>query len=156
MNLATLLTLERVCCQADISSKKRALHELSELLAMPHPNLRVEEVFDSLLSRERLGTTGLGKGVAIPHGRLAGINTASAALITLKNGIDYDAPDGQSVDVLFALMVPEESTDEHLGILAHLAEMMTDKHFMEQLRKQKNCPSLHALVSQWQGRSTTA
>ncbi len=156
MNLATLLTLERVCCKADIRSKKRALHELSELLAMTHPNLRVEEVFDSLLSRERLGTTGIGKGVAIPHGRLAEIETASAALVTLKKGIDYDAPDAQSVDVFFALIVPEKSTDEHLQTLAHLAEMMADEHFMSQLRKQKGCQPLHALVSQWQSSSTVA
>lgn len=155
MNLATLLTLERVCCNADINSKKRALHELSELLAMTHPKLRVEEVFDSLLSRERLGTTGLGKGVAIPHGRLA-IDTASAALITLKKGIDYDAPDTQSVDVFFALVVPEQSTDEHLNTLAHLAEMMADEHFINQLRKQKSCQPLHALVSQWRSTSTAA
>jgi len=155
MNLATLLPLERVCCNADINSKKRALHELSELLAMTHPKLRVEEVFDSLLSRERLGTTGLGKGVAIPHGRLD-IDTASAALITLKKGIDYDAPDTQSVDVFFALVVPEQSTDEHLNTLAHLAEMMADEHFMTLLRKQKSCQSLHGLVSQWQRTSTAA
>ena len=155
MNLATLLPLERVCCNADISSKKRALQELSELLAMTHPDLRVEEIFDSLLARERLGTTGLGKGVAIPHGRLVEMSTASAALITLKKGIDYDAPDAQPVDVFFALIVPEQSTDEHLKTLAHLAEMMADECFMSRLRKQKSCQSLHALVSQWQDTSTS-
>lgn len=156
MNLATLLPLERVCCNADISSKKRVLQELSELLASTNAELREEEIFNSLLNRERLGATGLGKGVAIPHGRLAATDTASAALITLNRGIDFDAPDAQPVDILFALIVPEESTDEHLQILAHLAEMMADEGFMTRLRKQKNCQPLHILVSQWQGASTNA
>jgi PTS system nitrogen regulatory IIA component len=157
MNLAALLPLERVCCNAQINSKKRALHELSELLAMTNPILRVDEVFDSLLIRERLGSTGLGKGVAIPHGRLVATKTTSAALalITLKKGIDYDAPDTQPVDIFFALIVPEQSTDKHLHILAHLAEMMSDEHFVGRLRDQKNCQSLHTLVNQWHGTSTT-
>lgn len=151
MNLASLLSIERVCCKADISSKKRALQELSALLASSNAELRKKEIFNSLLSRERLGATGLGKGVAIPHGRLAAADTASAALITLNQGVDYDALDDQPVDVLFALIVPEQSIDEHLETLAHLAEMMADESFMIRLREQKNCQTLHTMVSDWQG-----
>ncbi|SEQ26994.1 PTS system, nitrogen regulatory IIA component [Ectothiorhodospira magna] len=149
MNIGDLLAPERVTCLPDVSSKKRVLEMLGEMLASHLPRLTQGEIFDSLLARERLGSTGLGHGVAIPHGRLAGADTACAALIKLERGVDYDAPDSEPVDILFALVVPAECTDEHLQILALLARLFSDPETLAQLRSAKGAEDLLALVHQW-------
>lgn len=134
MNLATLISPEAIVCIEDISSKKRALEKLAGLLADVNPQLKHDQIVDALMERERLGTTALGKGVAIPHCRLANIEKASIALVKINAGIDFDAPDQLPVDILLALIVPKESTEEHLQILAQLAELLSDNQFLEQLR----------------------
>ncbi len=131
-----LLLPARIVCQQDSSSKKRSVEMLSILLASAVPDYTETEIFDSLIARERLGSTGLGSGVALPHGRLRGLKQPIAALVTLRQGIDFDAIDRQPVDLLYALLVPEESTDEHLKILAHLAGLFSDPDFCSRLR---NC-----------------
>lgn len=150
MNIAELLSADRVQCDSPAGSKKRALDALSEKLAEAFPNLTQREVFDSLIGRERLGSTGLGHGIAIPHGRLAGIDQAAGAFMTLADGIDYDAPDRQPVDVLFALVVPEVCTDQHLQILATLAQMFADPTTVQQLRQCDSPERLLALFNEWQ------
>lgn len=150
MNISELLTPERVVCTDEVSSKKRALEMLSEMLAADEPELTGGEIFDSLLSRERLGSTGLGRGVAIPHGRVRGINTAIAAMLKLEHGVDYDAPDREPVDLLFALLVPQESTDEHLQILAALARMFADPPTLARLREARDSGALLLQVSHWE------
>ncbi|MDX1251620.1 MAG: PTS IIA-like nitrogen regulatory protein PtsN [Gammaproteobacteria bacterium] len=130
MQIADLITPDRVACHVKASSKKRAFELLADMLAGCQPGLTQQDIVDSLMSRERLGSTGLGHGVAIPHGRIKKLHTALAAVVQLERGIDFDAIDNEPVDLLFALVVPEESTEEHLQLLAQLAEMLSD----EQLR----------------------
>ncbi len=148
MLLANLLTVDRIRCNAQAASKKRVLEQLGALLA-EGATLPQAEVFNSLLSRERLGSTGLGHGVAIPHGRVKGNELTTAAFVKLEQGIDFDAIDGQPVDLLFGLLVPEASTEEHLKLLAHLAEMFSDKEFVARLRAATSNEEIHHLLTEW-------
>ena len=134
MEINDILKLSRVRCNISVSSKKRALEVLSELFTSNSNELSQDDVFDSLFNRERLGTTGVGHGVAIPHARVPGIETPVAAAIKLVDGIEFDTPDNEPVDILFGLLVPQESTDEHLQILAYLAQMFADSKTRNHLR----------------------
>lgn len=148
MLLANLLTVDRIRCNAQAASKKRVLEQLGALLA-GGASLTPTEVFNSLLSRERLGSTGLGHGVAIPHARMKGNELTAAAFIKLEQGVDFDAVDGEPVDLVFGLLVPEASTEEHLTLLAHLAEMFSDKAFVVRLRAAASNEEIHRLLTQW-------
>lgn len=150
MQLTDLLAPERICCGSRAGSKKRVLEQISGLIAESQEALEKNEVFDSLLSRERLGSTGLGHGVAIPHGRIKGSDKAIGALVTLEHGIDFDAMDNQDVDLLFAVLVPENATDEHLQILAKLAEMFSDAELLERMRKAEDATTLLNEIRNWQ------
>lgn len=150
MLVSELLELERISCNAHAASKKRVLEQLSELLAGNQTELTQTQVFDSLLSRERLGSTGLGHGVAIPHGRVKNSDKTLLAMIKLDHGIDYDAIDNKPVDLLFALLVPEQSTDEHLQLLSQLAEMLSDAELVKQLRAATSSRNLLNTIHQWQ------
>jgi PTS system nitrogen regulatory IIA component len=150
MNITELLSPERVVQRSDVASKKKALELLGDLLAEAEPDISSRAVFDSLLGRERLGSTGLGYGVALPHGRLAGTQNAIGAVLKLDQGIDFDATDQQPVDLLFALLVPEHFTNEHLMIIAYLAEMFDDKGFCEQLRAATSDQHLYDQLAGWQ------
>ena len=149
MQISALLTPERIACHQDSSSKKRSLEILSQLLSASLPAFSEGELFDSLIGRERLGSTGLGRGVALPHGRLSGLDTPLAAFVTLRSGVDFDAVDSKPVDLMFALLVPEESTDEHLQILAHLAAMFSDDDFCTALRKCVSAQQCLEHISHW-------
>lgn len=149
MNLSELITPRQVTCRADVTSKKRALELLGELVAQATGDLEQRTVFESLLSRERLGSTGLGHGVALPHGRLAASPRAIGAVLKLEQGIDFDAIDQQPVDLLFALIVPEHFTDEHLKILAYLAEMFSNQEFCQQLRACREDQALYEQLLSW-------
>ena len=151
MHIGELLTKDRILNDADILSKKRALETLSELLAQDG-QLSSHEIFDTLLARERLGSTGLGHGVAIPHGRIPGLKQTQAAFIKLSGGIDFDAPDHKPVDLLFALLVPEECTNEHLEMLAKLAELFSDPATVQQLRGAHDSESALGLLNDWDAR----
>lgn len=150
MNLQDLITPERVRCNETIASKKRTLERLSELVANSEGAADKLTVFTSLIGRERLGSTGLGHGVALPHGRLEEQNVAIAAFVKLQQGIDFDASDQRPVDLVFALLVPEHFTDEHLRILAYLAEMFSDQGFCSQLRAAATHQALYELLINWQ------
>ncbi|MBI1422707.1 MAG: PTS IIA-like nitrogen regulatory protein PtsN [Gammaproteobacteria bacterium] len=150
MHLSDLISPERIRCNLDAQSKKRALEQLSELISQNQDTITSTQVFDSLLSRERLGGTGVGHGVAIPHGRLRNSQKALGAFIKLAHGVDYDAADKQPVDLLFALLVPEESTEEHLQILAQLAAMFSDESMREKLRHAEDTADIHELLLAWQ------
>lgn len=156
MNIAQLLAPERILCEPDAVSKKRSLEILSEILVKNEPEIPAQHVFESLLGREKLGSTGLGNGVALPHGRSDSFDQARLAVIKLARGIDYDAPDSEPVDLLFALIVPEDSTDDHLQILALLAEMLADKKFLTQIRQTNNCQALYQLLTHWEKTSNAA
>lgn len=149
MKISTLLSPARLACHQDSSSKKRTLELLSQLLSASLPAYSEGELFDSLIGRERLGSTGMGHGVALPHGRLRGLQAPIAAFVSLAQGIDYDAPDNQPVDLLFALLVPEESTEEHLQILASLAAMFSDARLCQALRECPDGGQCLARIQHW-------
>lgn len=155
MRISSLLSPERVLCLPQVSSKKRALEMLSEMLASRLPELGKDEIFASLLARERLGSTGLGHGVAIPHGRLSGVSSALGAVLKLRQGVDYDAPDSEPVDIMFALLVPEECTDEHLQILARLARMFSQPAMLSQLRVTEDPADVLIQMQAWDEQSAT-
>jgi len=146
---AALLTPERVRCKEPIGSKKRALELAADLLAAAVPTMSALEIFDALNTRERLGSTGLGHGMALPHGRITGLDAPLAACLTLAEPIDFDAPDRQRVDVLFVLLVPRECSDEHLQILAGLAEMFNDGSLRDALREQTDAAALIECLRDW-------
>lgn len=132
-----------------MSSKKRALELISDLLAESEAGLVQNEIFSSLIERERLGSTGLGHGVAIPHGRLKGLEHPVCAFVKLIQGVDYDAADGDPVDMICALLVPEESTNEHLHVLSMLAEMFSDEDRCSRLRAAKTGREVYDLLVSW-------
>lgn len=150
MQLSKFINVNRIKKGVDVLSKKRALEELSNLIAQDQTQLNANGIFESLISRERLGSTGVGYGVAIPHGRIKNCENITGALIQLEQGVEFDAMDNQPVDILFALIVPEESTDEHLQVLALLASMFNDGSFRQKLRQSQNEEEIYQLLTQWQ------
>lgn len=156
MHITSLFSPESVSCCQKTSSKKRALEQLSQLLTQNTSSITAEEIFDRLVGRERLGSTGLGHGVAIPHGRMDGLQAPTAACIRLESGVDYDAPDHKTVDLMVALLVPEEATDEHLQLLAQLAEMFSDHDFTQKLRETRNSQELYQLLQHWEAKHASA
>ncbi len=147
MQISEILSPDRICFDTSGASKKAALETLSGMIASGNPDITQSEVFDSLLSRERLGSTGLGHGVAIPHGRLNHDNKTLGAFIRMQTPVDYDAIDRQPVDILFALLVPQESTDEHLQILSKLAEKFSDDSLLNQLRTETSADTIYNLLT---------
>lgn len=143
-----LITTASIRARAEITSKKRLLESLAELLAAAAPQLTTAAVFERLLQRERLGSTGLGHGVALPHARASDVEQALGAFIQMRSGIDFDAVDDQPVDLAFALLVPEAATDEHLRLLASLAEMFTRGDLRQALREAKSPEGLRVLLLQ--------
>jgi nitrogen PTS system EIIA component len=135
MEIAEILDLDRIVVDAESTSKKAVLEKLASLLSSADTALTSAIVFDCLLARERLGTTGLGSGIAIPHGRVASNGKAIGAFIRTINPIDFDAVDSLPVDIFFALCVPEEATDEHLALLSALAANFSDPKFVEVIRE---------------------
>ena len=150
MNLiAKLLPETNVLIDLDVSSKKRVFEHVG-LLFENNNNVARSEVFDSLFAREKLGSTGLGQGVAIPHGRIKGLKEAMGAAVRLRQPIPFDAPDAQNVAIVFVLLVPDRATDMHLQILSELAQMFSEKPFREQLNAAPDAAELHRLITQWQ------
>jgi PTS system nitrogen regulatory IIA component len=149
MQIIDFVNTERVSFKIAISSKKRALEVLSEIFASSCKEVRENDVLDKLIERERLGTTGFGHGVAIPHGRVPNINEAAISIMLLEEPIDFDAMDNQPVDILFALIVPEEATEKHLQMLSQIAEMLRDQEFLRQLRSANSKESLINIVQLW-------
>ncbi|MGF1529703.1 MAG: PTS sugar transporter subunit IIA [Candidatus Competibacterales bacterium] len=151
MDITRLVTAERVLACSDIASKKRLLERLAELIVSDSVRLEQRAVFERLIWRERLGSTGLGRGVALPHGKLPGLHQALGALVKLDKGVDFDALDQKPVDLIFALIVPEHFTDEHLKILAHLAELFSDVQLCADLRAAPDSAALFQRLLAWSG-----
>ena len=147
MNIANLLSPERVSICTDIGSKKRLLELISEELARNSDEFTQREIFESLCARERLGSTGLGRGVAIPHGRIKGSQHVEASFIRLKKPLPYDAADGEPVDLLFCLAVPEDCGEDHLKLLAQVAELFSDPEMLVRLRQAEDAGTLMQLLS---------
>jgi PTS system nitrogen regulatory IIA component len=150
MHLIDLLAPARVVAGASVTSKKRLLELLANLLADGRDSEAERAIFDSLCAREKLGSTGLGQGVAIPHGRSPALTSAVGCFVRLGEPIDFGAPDGQPVDLMFALGVPEHFTNQHLLLLSQLAELFSDSEFTARLRQAPDSASLFALLSDWQ------
>jgi nitrogen PTS system EIIA component len=146
--LANILSPSQVLAQVDVTSKKRAFEEAGLLFENIH-GLSRALVTDSLFSRERLGSTGLGHGVAIPHGRIKGLKAPLAAVFQLIRPIGFDAPDDQSVNLLIFLLVPEAATQKHLEILSEIAELLSDAILREQLTVCTDPIALHSLIAGW-------
>lgn len=134
MQLDTILTPERCYCRLNGVSKKRFLTIISERIAGNSKNLSADAIYNALLAREQLGSTGIGNGIAIPHCRVSECSQITGALVTLNEGIDFDAVDAQSVDLLFVLIVPDKENDEHLRVLGALAERFHQAEFCRMLR----------------------
>ena len=150
MNLISpLLPVSNITLDLDVSSKKRVFEQVGLLFENNH-NIARSVVFDSLFAREKLGSTGLGQGIAIPHGRIKGLKEAIGAIVRMKQPIPFDAPDGQNVNLIFVLLVPDRATDLHLQILSELAQMFSDKPFRERLLSAQDAAKLQQLVAEWQ------
>ncbi len=147
--LSNILPPTQVVAQVDVTSKKRAFEEAGLLFENLH-GLSRALVTDSLFSRERLGSTGLGHGVAIPHGRIKGLKAPLAAVFQLANPIGFDAPDDQAVSLLIFLLVPEAATQKHLEILSEIAELLSDAALRAQITGCGDAVQLHSLISGWQ------
>ncbi|TXK65073.1 PTS sugar transporter subunit IIA [Alkalisalibacterium limincola] len=156
MHLLDLISPARISAGVSASSKKRLLEVVADLLIQDQPAELDRPVFDSLCARERLGSTGLGHGVAIPHGRTPGLATATGAFVRLREPLDFGAPDGEPVDLVFALAVPEHFTHQHLVLLSQLADMFGDASFRDSLRKAPDSAAIHRLLSDWQAAHAAA
>lgn len=154
MNLISkLLPPSNIVLDLDVSSKKR-MFEQAGLIFENNQGVGRSLVFDSLFARERLGSTGLGQGVAIPHGRIKGLREAVAAFVRLSTPVAFDAPDGKPVNLLFVLLVPEQATEQHLQILSELAQMFSDRELREQLTQAQDAGDLHRHISTWHPNAT--
>lgn len=147
--LASILPAAQVLVGIDASSKKRAFEEAGLLFENLH-GLSRALVTDSLFARERLGSTGLGHGVAIPHGRIKGLKAPMAAVLQLTQPIGFDSPDEQPVKLLIFLLVPEAATQKHLEILSEIAELLSDGPLRENLKSSSDAGVLHSLIDGWQ------
>jgi nitrogen PTS system EIIA component len=146
MKLDAILSADRVASGVSVTSKKKALEELSRLLAKGAGAPSATDIFNSLTGREKLGSTGLGRGVAIPHGRMNGVTASIGAFLRLKHPVDYDAHDGQPVDLVFGLVVPQNATEEHLKHLAAIAEKFSEDDFCRKVRAAADDKALHGLL----------
>ena len=147
--IAQLLSIENIVLDLDVTSKKRVF-EHAGLLFENHQGIARSTVFDSLFAREKLGSTGLGLGIAIPHGRIKGLKEATAAIVSLANPVAFDAPDAQPVSFLVFLLVPEQATQQHLEILSELAELLSDKALRDTLKSASTAGEILQLVQTWQ------
>src|SRR5947199_8818159 len=147
--VAKLLAPDHVLVDLPASSKKR-LFEQAGLVFENHDGLARSIVYDSLFARERLGSTGLGQGVAIPHGRIKGLKEALGAFIRLAQPIPFDAPAGAPGTLPFVLLVPEKATEKHLQLLSELAQMFSDKALREAMSGAPDAGALHQLITAWQ------
>ena len=149
MNLISKILLpDNILLDTESTSKKRVFERVG-LLFENNQQIARSQVFDSLFAREKLGSTGLGQGVAIPHGRIAKLRDATAAFVMTSQPIPFDAPDGQPVNLIFVLLVPERANDLHLQILGELAQMFSDTPFRNRLLACKDTASIHQLFYDW-------
>jgi len=146
--LAALLPPPHVLAHVEVTSKKRAFEEAGLLFESLH-GLSRALVTDSLFSRERLGSTGLGHGVAIPHGRIKGLKSPMAAVFQLAHPIGFDAPDDVAVSLMIFLLVPEAATQRHLEILSEIAELLSDADMRQRLTSTTDAVALHGLLTGW-------
>ena len=147
--IALLLPTGNILLDLDAGSKSRLFDAVGALFET-NRGLRRQVVVDSLQAREKLGSTGLGQGIAIPHGRIRGLREAQGAFVRLKSPIPFDAPDGKPVAQVFVLLVPEQATEQHLQLLSELAQMFSEPRFRESLASPTDAAGLRALFERWE------
>lgn len=152
MDMDALLAPERVIPDLKATSKKQVLQEIARIAA-PAAGLHERAVFEVLLERERLGSTGVGNGVAIPHGKLAGLKRLYGFFARLPAPIDFDAVDDQPVDLVFLLLAPETAGADHLKALARISRLLRDRETCEKLRGSDSADALYALLTETTTRS---
>ena len=145
MQLSEVLSLDCTKSAVQCSSKKRALEIISEIAAL-HTGQNATELFECMLSREKMGSTGIGNGIAIPHARMSDSEKAVAVLLQCEEPIEFDAIDNRPVDLLFALLVPEEQCKEHLKTLSSMAERLSDKQVLKLLRNAQSDEELYDIM----------
>ncbi len=143
-DLKTILTPERIVIDSDARSKKRILEQISQLCAK---GFETELFYQLLIAREKLGSTALGEGIALPHCRIPSLNESIACFIRLDEGIDFDAPDNKPVDLIFGLFVPQAQTSEHLDLLAQLAMFFSQSQFREKIKKATSTQEIYNLFT---------
>ncbi len=146
MQIRDLITPKRITICLSVSSKKRMLEELSALLHRDQSDVDQNAAFQSLVERERLGSTGIGKGVALPHARVKGLKRPMGAFATLAQRMDYDSADGEPINMAFALLVPEHASEEHLQMLSVLAELFSNKNLRERLSRATTPQEIYGLL----------
>jgi len=146
IRLETILTPGRSVVNAPGGSKKKALEQIATLISKQVPELEMQDVYEALIAREKLGSTGFGNGIAIPHCRLKSCETPVSALLHLDAPIDFDAIDGAPVDLLFVLLVPQAATDAHLELLRQIASMLDRKEVRDKLRSASSNEALYQVV----------
>jgi PTS system nitrogen regulatory IIA component len=144
MHLSTILKPYHTLCHSPGVSKKRCLETIANFIAHEAYGVTAEDVFMRLIQRERLGSTGIGNGIAIPHCRIPNLTQVVGALVTLDDAIDFEAIDDQPVDLIFVLLVPEESFNEHLETLATLAGLFNEEAFCQALRQAGTSEQLYS------------
>jgi len=147
--LAAILPPSNVLVDVDATSKKRVFEHAGLLFENQHSIAR-GTVTDNLFARERLGSTGLGHGVAIPHGRIKGLKNPLAAVLRTRTPIGFDSPDDEPVSLLIFLLVPEAATQRHLEILSEIAEMLSDRELRQRLMSEPEAAGVHKLISDWE------
>ena len=146
MKISTLLNKESVVCKMPCTSKKGALEKISHLAA-EKLGLDAQDLFESLIAREKIGSTGVGSGIAIPHVKISSELSATAVFLQCESGIDYDAFDGNKVDILFAIFVPEDQCKQYLSALSEISQKLLDKQFLRQLRSAQTNDELFGLLT---------
>ena len=143
MKITDVLSLDRTCCDTPGVSKKRVLEFIADFFSEHTDFVDANQLYHELLSRERLGSTGIGEGIAVPHCRLSGCPRITGILLKLDSPVDFDAIDGEPIDLIFALVVPDEQNDEHLQTLSAIAELLQSSEVREQLRSCSNNNTLY-------------
>jgi PTS system nitrogen regulatory IIA component len=149
--IAALLQADRIVLDLDVASKARLFEAMGRLFERD-AGLPGAAVAASLAAREKLGSTGLGQGIAIPHGRIRGLTQAIGGFARLARGIDFEAPDGKPVTQVFVLLVPEHATDQHLQLLSELAQMFSERGFRERLATAQDAGALERVFAEWEAR----
>lgn len=147
MNVANILRPESVQCENEVRSKKHALELLSEILEDRRENLNGADVLAELMKREQLGSTGLGHSIAMPHARLRGIDESIGAFLKLEVGVDFESSDGEPVDLLFGVLVPEDCSDEQIREMKELIQQLRDSALQQQLRETTDPAELYDLLT---------
>ena len=142
MNIESILSLSRTHANIQANSKKRAIEEAAKLIAASMEGLDAEEIYNSLIAREKLGTTAIGHGIAIPHCRLSSCQEIVGSLISIQDPVDFEAFDDQGVNLMFVMLVPSEEVEEHLQALGMLAERFETKSYRDLLSAAENHQAL--------------